>query len=36
VIASASGPSGREESKLHNIRIGQPDPELFKPLDAGK
>jgi hypothetical protein len=36
VIASASGPSGREESKLHNIRIGEPDPELFKPLDAGK
>ena len=34
ILSLQTGPSGREEFKLTNVRIGEPDPELFRPLDA--
>ena len=34
ILLTQTGPSGREEFKLTNVRIGEPDPELFRPLDA--
>lgn len=34
IVATQTGPSGREESRLTNVRIGEPDPQLFSALDA--
>jgi hypothetical protein len=34
LVSRATGPSGREESRLINVRIGEPDLELFAPLDS--
>jgi len=34
IVSTATGPSGREESRLHDIQIGEPDPQLFSALEG--